>query len=73
MKTRVKICNGTREMVPWLKENVGPEVDDYPLADLICERWRGHGWSLTLGENRQWVDVEINDEKLATMFLLRWA
>lgn len=66
MKYRVqKPC---KEMIDWLVVNVG-EYDRRVLG------WqRGNGWRLahfSMEGGMQWL-VEIEDEKLATAFLLRW-
>ena len=58
------------EMVTWLEEHVGPVLHCKPIV-----MWQGRGWRLESPKpygKRGW-EVTIDDEKLATVFALRWA
>lgn len=60
------------KMIDWLSENISPER--VAAGQPCC----GEGWSLEFDDNASsdteivWV-IDIDDEKLATLFLLRWS
>jgi len=55
-----------REMVPWMTEHCGPVLNKRPVVD-----WRGREWELSYESSNYW-QVNINNEKMATLFVLRW-
>jgi hypothetical protein len=55
------------EMVPWLVKHCGPVLNSKPVV-----YWQGRAWELSYEQSNCW-QVNINDEKMATLFVLRWA
>ena len=60
------------DLLNWLQENVGPILHSQPIMF-----WHGDGWHLRrlvdLEATHDRWEVEINDEKKATLFALRWS
>lgn len=60
------------DLVQWLQENIGPVLHSQPIIF-----WHGDGWHLHrlvgLASAKDCWEVEINDEKKATLFALRWS
>lgn len=56
-----------REIVPWLTEHCGPVLNSKPIV-----HWKGRNWELDYAHSTCW-QVRIDDERLLTLFLLRWA
>lgn len=58
------------EMVCWFEEHVGPVLHCKPIV-----MWQGQGWRLESPKpyGKMGWEVTIDDEKLATVFALRWA
>ena len=70
------------EAFTWLAETVGP-LDEKQVNDVLG-RWYGHGWKieehwfethghLGLPAWDVYWEIEFEDERLATLFLLTWA
>lgn len=60
------------ELLHWLQDNIGPVLHSQPIIF-----WHGDGWHLhrlvDLASAKDCWEVEINDEKKATLFALRWS
>lgn len=67
---RINIEHFTPETKQWLNDNVG-RYKRYTMGWHRGEGWRTCRFTTDMGE-RQWA-VVIDNEKLATLFLLRWS
>lgn len=56
-----------REIVPWLTENGGPVLHSKPIV-----QWHARNWDLSYVDPHCW-QVRIDNERLLTLFLLRWS
>jgi len=56
-----------RDLVPWLIEHCGPVLHSRPIM-----QWHARNWGLSYVNPHCW-QVRIDDDRLAMLFLLRWA
>jgi hypothetical protein len=65
-------------VIRWLEDNVGYDLTDYTYHTYGVRHYNGIGWELTATftfslRTRHVIDIEFEDDKDATAFLLRWS
>lgn len=68
-----KVQQNHTDVVRWLIDNVGPELEHEPSVFCRGEKWMVIYDSLGIGVDYWVLEVSIDDEQLAMLFLLSFS